>query len=253
MLSLPQAQLDEYADKLILNSAQSSFTRLYECVPPVAAFLPDRPRTGADSRARAGSGDAVSSRGTRTGSCERDLVRLDAGARRSGSESRALSDGSRALHHRFLCTQLRVHRPVKSSCVSEACRAVHTEEGSESGLRGLESTREKAGALLLLDLSTTSSQEHHAVLPLVAAHAARPVARAPLCRSRPGPLVLLLILPPPGSRPSPTRLVVPPFDPQPPPAQAPALCRRLGGGRRACRRTGGDPGQEGRLRRGGRG
>lgn len=32
MLSLPQAQLDEYADKLILNSAQSSFTRLYECV-----------------------------------------------------------------------------------------------------------------------------------------------------------------------------------------------------------------------------
>ncbi|GAA5838768.1 hypothetical protein JCM9279_003856 [Rhodotorula babjevae] len=30
MLSLPQAQLDEYADKLILNSAQSSFTRLYD-------------------------------------------------------------------------------------------------------------------------------------------------------------------------------------------------------------------------------
>ncbi|POY74487.1 putative 1-phosphatidylinositol 4-kinase [Rhodotorula taiwanensis] len=30
MLSLPQAQLDEYADKLILNSAQSSFTKLYE-------------------------------------------------------------------------------------------------------------------------------------------------------------------------------------------------------------------------------
>lgn len=32
MLSLPQAQLDDYADKLILNSAQSSFTKLYECV-----------------------------------------------------------------------------------------------------------------------------------------------------------------------------------------------------------------------------
>ncbi|GAA6009339.1 1-phosphatidylinositol 4-kinase [Rhodotorula paludigena] len=30
MLSLPQAQLDDYADKLILNSAQSSFTRLYD-------------------------------------------------------------------------------------------------------------------------------------------------------------------------------------------------------------------------------
>jgi len=41
MLSLPQAQLDEYADKLILNSAQSSFTRLYECV--LAVLLP-RPR-----------------------------------------------------------------------------------------------------------------------------------------------------------------------------------------------------------------
>ncbi|GAA6016811.1 hypothetical protein JCM8202_004437 [Rhodotorula sphaerocarpa] len=34
MLSLPQAQLDDYADKLILNSAQSSFTKLYECVVP---------------------------------------------------------------------------------------------------------------------------------------------------------------------------------------------------------------------------
>lgn len=34
MLSLPQAQLDDYADKLILNSAQSSFTKLYECVLP---------------------------------------------------------------------------------------------------------------------------------------------------------------------------------------------------------------------------
>lgn len=30
MLSLPQAQLDDYADKLILNSAQSSFTKLYD-------------------------------------------------------------------------------------------------------------------------------------------------------------------------------------------------------------------------------
>ncbi|BGP41720.1 Phosphatidylinositol 4-kinase pik1alpha (PI4-kinase)(PtdIns-4-kinase) [Rhodotorula kratochvilovae] len=30
MLSLPQNQLDDYADKLILNSAQSSFTRLYD-------------------------------------------------------------------------------------------------------------------------------------------------------------------------------------------------------------------------------
>lgn len=44
MLSLPQAQLDEYADKLILNSAQSSFTKLYEWVLFSRLSLPESRR-----------------------------------------------------------------------------------------------------------------------------------------------------------------------------------------------------------------
>lgn len=39
MLSLPHAAVDEYADKLILSSATSSFTKLYEYVPLLSLLL----------------------------------------------------------------------------------------------------------------------------------------------------------------------------------------------------------------------
>ncbi|KPV72376.1 uncharacterized protein RHOBADRAFT_18305, partial [Rhodotorula graminis WP1] len=90
MLSLPQAQLDEYADKLILNSAQSSFTRLYECVAAVP--LPRLLATlspSVEERNLTSCSVAVSSRATRTASCKSARARGDDAHRGSRGGIRA--------------------------------------------------------------------------------------------------------------------------------------------------------------------